>query len=43
MKKYSWVFGVFIMILCIGFGLFFPNIVFSSVLNEIRNRWKNIR
>lgn len=34
MKKYSWVFGVFIMILCIGFGLFFPRIVFSNVLNE---------
>ncbi len=34
MKKYSWVFGVCIMILCIGFGLFFPNIVFSNVLNE---------
>ena len=34
MKKYSWVFGVFIMILCIGFGMFFPRIVFSNVLNE---------
>ena len=34
MRKYSWIFGIFIMLLCIGFGLFFPNIVFSSVLNE---------
>lgn len=34
MRKYSWVFGIFIMLLCIGFGLFFPNIVFSNVLNE---------
>lgn len=34
MRKYSWIFGIFIMLLCIGFGLFFPNIVFSNVLNE---------
>ncbi len=34
MKKYSWVFGVFIIILCIGFVLFFPSMDFSNVLNE---------
>lgn len=34
MKKGSWIFGIWIMILCIGFGLFFPRIVFSNVLNK---------
>lgn len=34
MKKGSWIFGILITILCIGFGLFFPRIVFSNVLNK---------
>ena len=34
MKKGSWIFGILITILCIGFGLLFPRIVFSNVLNK---------
>lgn len=34
MRKYSWIFGLFIMSLCIGFGMIFPPVIFSKTLSR---------
>ena len=34
MRKYTWIFGASIMVLCIGFGFFLPRFVFSKTLDK---------
>ena len=38
MRKYSWILGVLIMVLCIGFGISLPQIVFSRSMNRSFNQ-----
>lgn len=38
MRKYSWILGVLIMVLCIGFGISLPQIVFFRSMNRSFNQ-----